>query len=297
MTLQHLGALDIRQDNVEDGWKRLDEARAIWEAPDNPASPAHALRWLGRARNLDGKPNDALRLLARLREIFEDARDEEGAAYVAVETSLAALANDDLAGAKEHLRAALLAFTRLENTDGLVFAIGATADYAMRTDNSEVAATLWGAISEWRDESGAPAPKSDATLLARNQAIARARIGDAAFAAAWAVGRSRAFEDAVRDARGLVDSTTPRAVRAIPEPHPSATLDRTAWARAKGLTPREIDILPFLIGGRTDEQIGASLFISRRTVTTHVSSILSKLDVRSRTAVAAIAVRNGMESR
>jgi DNA-binding CsgD family transcriptional regulator len=58
-----------------------------------------------------------------------------------------------------------------------------------------------------------------------------------------------------------------------------------------GLTPREIDVLRHLVRGMSDKEIARELFISSRTVGNHVVSILRKLNVESRTAAAATAVR------
>jgi DNA-binding NarL/FixJ family response regulator len=46
--------------------------------------------------------------------------------------------------------------------------------------------------------------------------------------------------------------------------------------------------------GETNRAIGASLYISEKTVSVHVSRILAKLDVRSRTEAAAVAHRHGI---
>lgn len=60
------------------------------------------------------------------------------------------------------------------------------------------------------------------------------------------------------------------------------------------LTKREQQVLRLIAAGRLDREIAAELFISHRTVTTHVTSILAKMSVSSRTAAAATAVRLGM---
>ncbi len=52
------------------------------------------------------------------------------------------------------------------------------------------------------------------------------------------------------------------------------------------LTARELDVLRLLADGLGDRDIAAALTISRRTVETHVSSILHKLDVRNRAEAA-----------
>jgi DNA-binding NarL/FixJ family response regulator len=60
------------------------------------------------------------------------------------------------------------------------------------------------------------------------------------------------------------------------------------------LTARELEILRLLGGGRANKEIAAELGISERTARTHVSNILRKLDLSSRTQAALWAVREGL---
>ena len=62
------------------------------------------------------------------------------------------------------------------------------------------------------------------------------------------------------------------------------------------LTPRETEVLRLLARGMSNKEIGTTLVIGEKTVKTHVSSILSKLDVLSRTQAALYAVRIGLVS-
>jgi DNA-binding NarL/FixJ family response regulator len=57
------------------------------------------------------------------------------------------------------------------------------------------------------------------------------------------------------------------------------------------LTPREQEVLRLVAEGRTNGEIGAELFISTKTASVHVSNILAKLGVSSRTEAAAVAHR------
>ncbi len=57
-------------------------------------------------------------------------------------------------------------------------------------------------------------------------------------------------------------------------------------ALIEGLSPRENDVLRMLADGLTDREIATALIISPRTVETHVSNILHKLDVRKRAEAA-----------
>lgn len=58
-----------------------------------------------------------------------------------------------------------------------------------------------------------------------------------------------------------------------------------------GLTPRERQVLALIAEGATNRQIGAALYMAEKTASVHVSRILSKLGVRSRTQAAAVAHR------
>jgi predicted ATPase/DNA-binding CsgD family transcriptional regulator len=58
-----------------------------------------------------------------------------------------------------------------------------------------------------------------------------------------------------------------------------------------GLTPRERQVLVAVAEGATNREIAAQLFMAEKTASVHVSRILAKLGVRSRTEAAAVAYR------
>lgn len=65
-------------------------------------------------------------------------------------------------------------------------------------------------------------------------------------------------------------------------------------AAHRAVTPRERDVLRLLVEGLTNRQIAERLVLSEHTVHRHVTNILRKLDLPSRTAAAAHAVRAGL---
>ena len=62
----------------------------------------------------------------------------------------------------------------------------------------------------------------------------------------------------------------------------------------EALTERETAILKRVARGQANKEIARALFVEERTVKSHVSSILKKLGVRSRTQAALHAVRTGL---
>jgi NarL family two-component system response regulator LiaR len=68
-------------------------------------------------------------------------------------------------------------------------------------------------------------------------------------------------------------------------------MHRTSGPPGSTLTPRERDVLRLLAEGFANKEIGRRLFVSEKTVKTHVSSILQKLGVQDRTQAALAAVR------
>ncbi|MBW5482695.1 response regulator [Streptomyces bambusae] len=70
--------------------------------------------------------------------------------------------------------------------------------------------------------------------------------------------------------------------------------DETAPARGGStLTEREREVLALIADGRSNREIARALVLSEKTVKTHVSNILMKLDLADRTQAALWAVRHG----
>ncbi|TMD53715.1 MAG: tetratricopeptide repeat protein, partial [Chloroflexi bacterium] len=140
------------------------------------------------------------------------------------------------------------------------------------------AAQLWGAAETLRDAFSIPIPLVQRADYERSVSDARVHLGERAFAAAWAQGRSMTPEQALA-ARGQ-KPTPSSAATAAPPTYPA------------GLTAREVEVLRLLAGGLTDLQIAEKLVLSPRTVHAHTSSIYSKLGVNSRSAATRYAIEH-----
>jgi DNA-binding CsgD family transcriptional regulator len=92
----------------------------------------------------------------------------------------------------------------------------------------------------------------------------------------------REIESLANRGRLRLDDHAVAAASSEAPPSPAASL---------GLTRREAEVLALVAKGRTNQQIGQELFITRGTAGVHVSRILTKLGVASRVEAAAIAHR------
>jgi DNA-binding NarL/FixJ family response regulator len=61
-----------------------------------------------------------------------------------------------------------------------------------------------------------------------------------------------------------------------------------------GLTKREFEVLQEIASGKSNKEIAAALFITEKTVKTHVSNVLAKLELADRTQAALYAVKMGV---
>ncbi|MCC6626559.1 MAG: AAA family ATPase [Chloroflexi bacterium] len=115
-----------------------------------------------------------------------------------------------------------------------------------------------------------------------------------------AQGRDADAGAAARDARATIATIA----ATIDDGDDRALFERTALAQvptigaptrppapASPLSPRELEVLRLIVDGKTDREIAAALAISHRTVMRHVTGILNKLGVSSRTAAATLALR------
>lgn len=146
------------------------------------------------------------------------------------------------------------------------------------------AAQLWGASEALREACGIPIPRIERADYERSASAARVHLGEKAFAAAWAEGRSMTSQQALA-AKGQKLSLQEASNRA-----PDALTPLLTYP--DGLTAREVEVLCLVAKGLTDAQVAASLVISPRTVHAHLSSIYSKLAITSRSAATRYAIEH-----
>ncbi|WEV23857.1 LuxR C-terminal-related transcriptional regulator [Streptomyces sp. 71268] len=105
--------------------------------------------------------------------------------------------------------------------------------------------------------------------------------------------RPRPVPDAARAAVTLLAEALAAAV-AVPHLDEPPGRGTARPERPGGLSPRELEVLAHLTTGRTNREIAERLYVTPRTVGTHIEHILAKLDLPNRAAAAAQAAAWGI---
>jgi ATP/maltotriose-dependent transcriptional regulator MalT len=167
----------------------------------------------------------------------------------------------------------------------LANAVAGIAAVAATTGRLEHAARLYSATMALRGQMGAGVEAWQRSRHEGSVALVRAGLPAGVFATAWEAGEALSLEEIVSEALATVDLiAAPDAVDALSDP----------TAADVGLTKREREVLHLLTAGLSDREIADALFISPRTAGYHVSNLLGKLGVASRTAAVAFALRHGL---
>ena len=165
------------------------------------------------------------------------------------------------------------------------FSLEGLADVVAVQGDPAWAARLWGMAEALREAMGYPLAPVDYDDYEHSVATARTLLGEKAFAAAWAEGRTMTPEQALAT---QWRATMPTPIVAEPPPSPLKLLP----TYPDGLTAREVEVLRLLARGLTNAQIARELIVSLLTVKAHVRSIYSKLGVTSRSAATRYALEH-----
>jgi non-specific serine/threonine protein kinase len=240
-------------------------------SPDHPADPEDLAAAEERCR-------DGLAIYQYLRNDWGIARAENHLAYLHYKGGRYTEAVEEAARALE-------LFQKSGNLSEGSQCVENIADVAGATGASELAARLYGMAESLQERFGTPMWPVYRIEYAQEVARVRVRLTAEQMDAAWDAGRRLSDDvliaEAIAAAQQLAIAPPPSTT---PSPLPS------------GLTSREVDVLRLLATGATNPEIAETLFISVTTVKGHVQSIMRKLDMNSRSALAAWAVRTGIAS-
>jgi predicted ATPase/DNA-binding CsgD family transcriptional regulator len=239
----------------------LQRSLTLARGSGNAWGAAKAKHWLGI---VSLERMDYVRAVAEHEEALADFRrlgDHRQVCMVVGNLGAVAEQGGDLIRARSAFVESLTLAHRLGYRWWIGWCLANLARIAVALGDNARAARLLGAASTRRHAAGAPVRAGLARMQAEILASVEAMLGPAA-AEAWDAGAKMSLDEAIAEAL---------AVGEPPEPHFSGSL-----------TARERDVLLHIADGQTDREIAAMLFISPRTVNTHVANILAKLDASTR---------------
>jgi non-specific serine/threonine protein kinase len=164
-------------------------------------------------------------------------------------------------------------------------AVAGLAGVALDLGQPRRAALLLGAVAAEQARTGWPRVAHPLNA-ARISEWFSAALGNEAYTGAFAAGQALPFADALTNAVAVHLPESPNTQDPSPchherESHPV-------------LTQREHEILSLLCQRQTNAEMAAALFLSPRTVETHVAHVMAKLGATNRREAAAQAVRGGL---
>jgi ATP/maltotriose-dependent transcriptional regulator MalT len=186
----------------------------------------------------------------------------------------------------ELLQESLALRTKHEEKLGIAQSIEGLAGLAATHGQPQLAARLLGATAALRESMGTAPTAIERERRDRALATASLAIGGLAADTAFSQGREIPLSAAIAEAARIAPT--------IPSRPPGESSSPTASVDDFGLSARELDVLRLLVEGRSNREIGDALSISHRTVMVHVSNIIAKFAVTSRTAAVGFALTHGL---
>ncbi len=287
MVVHHLGHLaeDLDHDR-ERSIALLGESEARFRAIGDPWGVAFSQRCLARVgMEAAGDHEHVASLLQAALATFRQVGDQWNTAVTLHMLGDAARENERWTDAIVAYQESLTHHWAQRDALGVADALLRLAQILVALGDMEQAARFFGCAEAQRERAGVMVYEPVRLGYERAVAAALAGLGAERFRTVWETGRALPLAEAVEDAATIrIDPS-----RARDRPAASGTAERPR------LSARERDVLRLIVEGLSDREIAEALSIGRRTVNAHVTSILTKLGVGSRTAAAAYALRHDLD--
>jgi predicted ATPase/DNA-binding CsgD family transcriptional regulator len=273
-----------------DGDQALDlagRALAIYRDLDHPRPLADIINRLGIEEHNQGNYRRAAALYEEAQAIWRELGCTWELVCVTTNLGVTAQAQGDMARAAALYRESLVLLESVGETWMIEELLALVAALAAESGDRQRAARLIGATDRLLEAIGFALAPFVHVFYERARSHVRRELGEDLFAAEREAGQRLTRTQARGEAYAVV-STLARV--STPD-----DAERDIGVRF-GLTSREMDVLRLLAQGHSNQTIADALFISVPTVKRHLSNILGKLGLPSRSAVTAYAHRHGLVS-
>jgi non-specific serine/threonine protein kinase len=269
LSLHLLALVDLERNELARARVRIEEALRLWRLLDLPSDEAMALHILGwisaHEDSTDRHPDDSLASLA----LFQSLGHTSGIGHVQQSIGRFEQRAGDERSAFAHYAEAVSTFLSIDERWAINRALVPIAELATKHRQTEIAAMLVGVIDTRRRLSDSGLGGGLWKTFDEMCASIETELGPLAFHTKRRAGRGLSPEE--------IDTLI-------------TELGARIFSRSL-LSQRETAVLQRIAAGETDREIAGALFVSPRTVHTHVGHILIKLNVSSRRD----AVRRGRE--
>jgi predicted ATPase/DNA-binding CsgD family transcriptional regulator len=278
-----LGTLAMHERDLPRARTLLEEAQELYASLGRRHPAAAMTGTLGEVAALAGDRATAINLYSESITRMRELGDWRNVVFALTRLGWVHLNGRQHDMARSQFREALSLARERGAPDLIADGLAGLAALLTAMGEAQCAARLFGATERLYAEAGLQMADINDPGLNHHLALLRSRLPEPLLTREWNTGRILTTDEAVAEALAV----------ALPAAQPSA-IPVPAHGRFGGLSKRELDVLRLLVDGRTNQEIAAVLFISPNTVTNHVTNILNKLGLDSRTAAAAWAVRHGV---
>jgi predicted ATPase/DNA-binding NarL/FixJ family response regulator len=240
-----------------------------------------ALQRLGLEFDGRGDFNRAEPLFREALQLFRERGHATGEAMALSNLGHVTRQQGDITRAAAFYRESLILDVALDQRWMIAETFAALADVALARGQARHAARLLGASEAMNETIGATPYAWARDMLPGLIDGTRSALGEDDFATFFQEGRALPIGQAIEEALAVA-SPDLAGGPALPDEKVDGL----------GLTPREVEILRLLPQGLTNTQIAEALFVSPRTVQTHLTNLYGKLGVEGRAEAIAVAVRH-----
>jgi predicted ATPase/DNA-binding CsgD family transcriptional regulator len=256
----------------------LVEARVMAQEVGDAQTLARVLHNLGGLEARDGQPERALELLDASIAVSRASGDDDTLALALTGKSRLVRTMGDRNDARRLTREGLALYRGLGEPWGIMQCLERLAMYTRESKEPERAVRLYASAGAVGLAHGIASDPPFEALLQQELTQLRAQLGNDQFERLWAAQLRVPIEQVIDWALADV----------VPQPAPGGA--------SHDLSPRELEVLRLLVEGKSNQEIADILFISYHTTTRHVTNILGKLGLESRTAAATWAMRHGLSA-
>jgi predicted ATPase/DNA-binding CsgD family transcriptional regulator len=287
--LKAMGVVHFYRGEMDDARRYWEEALSLIRSEETPQPDQEAgiMINLGVVAVVQTDVDRAEDHLRRALDLSGNGEHGLMGAIAAMHLADLACERGDFATAIDYARRSLTISRELKHTLGMLSSVVTIAVIASRLEQDAVATRLLASADAVREDAGYALGIVGTDEYRRIRENLRGRLGEPVFNEIWEDGQSLTLGDAVNEANEILH-------RLEVADHSSLKRETTIPSDTSSLTMREREVVLLIADGKTNQEIADALHISLRTAQTHVANILGKLDLNSRTAVAAYAVRRGL---